>query len=401
MVVLEALRSEVASASERATYELLEESSRLARMGVDVISFGIGQPDFTARDFIVEELEKAVESGLQKYTSPRGIEEFRKAVVEYVWREYGVEVCEREVMPVPGACAGIFITLYSILNECDKVVVMDPSFPQYFDAVKLNRGVLKPVKLLESESGYRVDVDGVREALKDGSVKAIIINSPQNPTGMLIDRRDFMELLDTAREENVVVISDEIYDHYVYDGDYTSCLHHDDWRSFCIHVNSLSKTFGMTGWRIGFIIASENVINKLVAVANTIYGCMQPFIMKAAAKALSSSMEWFKEVYREYKARRDLIYRLLREVEGVKCPEPKGAFYVYPNISCVLDKTGLDLQEFCKKLLVEAGVLVVPGSVFSVLGDNAHVRMSYAIPADRIREGVERIKSFIEKLGSR
>ncbi len=388
---------------ERVTYKFMEEAMSLSEKGLDVISFGIGQPDFGAPSFVIEEAKKALDEGLTRYTSPKGTVGFREAVAEYARREYGVEVKPSEVIAVPGGSTGIFMSLYLFAGPGDKVLVPDPGFPQYFDAIRALGSKPIPMRLREEPEGFRMDPRDVQEALETNTgVKAMIVNSPHNPTGMMISREDFMRILDEARDHGVVVISDEVYDHFTYDDEHTSCLQHPDWRSFCIHVNSLSKTYGMTGWRIGFIIAESKVIDRLSALANATYGCLQPFIMKAAEKALRSSLEWFEEINKEYKARRDLVHRELNSLPGFKCPRPRGAFYAYPNASEALKKLGLrSTEEFARKLLESKGVLMLPGTAFSLLQGHEYLRISYALPKDRILEGLSRVREFIEENDAR
>ncbi len=398
-IILSRLRRSVTELSVRATYRYLERATELAASGVEVISLGIGQPDFSPPGYVIDALKEACDKGMFRYVSSQGTESFKRAVSEFLKCELGVDVKPDEVLAVPGASAGIFMGLYALLNPGDEVIVLDPAFPQYFDVVKVLGGRVVPVKLRELSDEFVVDIDNVVSAITDRT-KVIILNTPHNPTGMVIPESTMMKLLDVAREHGIIVLSDEVYDHFVYEGKHTSCLHHPEWRDFCIYVNSLSKTFAMTGWRVGFVVARREVIQKLSALANNIYSCLPPFIMYAAEVALRSGLDWFKEVLREYRRRRDLALSELRKVSGIRCVRPRGAFYLYPNLSDILSELGLSIGDFVELLIVKKGVVTLPSTVFSIAGDVEHIRMSFTVPVEKLLSGLARFKDFIDELRS-
>ncbi len=391
------LRRSIAELSVRATYRYMERATELAAKGLEVISLSIGQPDFSPPRHVVDAMFEACRKGFFGYVSSQGTEGFRSAVADFLKCELGVDVKPDEVLAVPGASTGIFMALYSILEPGDEVIVLDPAFPQYFDVVRVLGGRIVPAKLKELPNDFVVDVDEVVNAITDRT-KVIIVNTPHNPTGMVIPESTMMELLDVAREHGIVVLSDEVYDHFVYEGKHVSCLHHPEWRDFCIYVSSLSKTFAMTGWRVGFVVANREVIQRLSALANNIYGCLPPFIMYAAEVALRSGLEWFREILQEYRRRRDLALSELRKVSGVRCVEPRGAFYLYPNLGDILNEFGLSVEDFVELLITRKGVVVLPSTVFSIAGDVVHIRMSFAVPTEKLLSGIAKFSELVEEL---
>ncbi|ABL77491.1 pyridoxal phosphate-dependent aminotransferase [Thermofilum pendens] len=373
----------------------LARSLELKRRGVDVVSFGIGQPDFQPPPHVISEAKKAMDEGFNGYGPSLGMPELREAIASFVSEEYGVDVKAEEVAVTVGAKSAIFMAMISLLEPGDEVIIPDPSYPLY-ESVARFAGA-KPVFLrLHRGNGYKVTFEEV-EKLVTPKTRMIVLNYPENPVGTTMDQRDVEELVDFSAKRGIVVLSDEIYDHFVYEKKHFSTLQTSSWRDAVYYVNGFSKTFGMTGWRLGYVISNKELISKLSVVANNIYSCPVTFEQIAAAKALKEGLSWFKPILEGYRKRRDLIYREFLSIKGVKVVKPEGAFYIFPDFTEVIREKGLkNERELADRLLEERGVVVLPGTAFPKEGGKGHLRFSFAVSENDIVRGIARIKEWIE-----
>lgn len=373
----------------------LAKSLELKRRGVDVISFGIGQPDFQPPPHVIAEAKRAMDEGFNGYGPSLGMPELREAVAEFVSQEYDTDVKPEEVAVTVGAKSAIFMAMVTLLEPGDEVIIPDPSYPLY-ESVARYVGA-KPVFLrLHKGNNYKVTFAEV-EKLFTSKTRMIVLNYPENPVGTTIEGKDVEEIVDFASKKGVVVLSDEIYDHYAYEKKHFSTLQTPAWRECVYHVNGFSKTFGMTGWRLGYVVANADLISKLSVVANNIYSCPVTFEQIAAARALKQGLDWFKPIFEEYKRRRDIIHSELASIKGVRVAKPEGAFYIFPDFSQIISEKGLSGErELADRLLYEKGVVVLPGTAFPKEGGVNHLRFSYAVAEDAIREGMNRIREWIE-----
>lgn len=373
----------------------LAKSLELKKKGVDVISFGIGQPDFQPPPHVLAEAKKAMDEGFNGYGPSLGMPELREKIADFVSQEYRTDVKPEEVAITVGAKSAIFIGMITLLEPGDEVIIPDPSYPLY-ESVARYIGA-KPVFLrLHRDNNYKITFPEIEKLVTD-KTKMIVLNYPENPVGTTIDRRDIEEIVDFASKKGIVILSDEIYDHFVYEKKHFSTLQTANWRETVYYVNGFSKTFAMTGWRLGYVITNKDLVSKLSVVANNIYSCPVTFEQIAAARALDYGLDWFKEILEGYKRRRDLIYQELLSIKGVRTVKPEGAFYIFPDFTQVVKEKGLkNERELVDRLLYEKGVVTLPGTAFPKDGGINHLRFSFAVPENAIREGIKRIKEWVE-----
>jgi aspartate aminotransferase len=376
------------------TFEYSQLAAALAKKGMRVISFGIGQPDFATPKYIVDAAVDALRQGFTRYVQPPGIQELREEIAKYVSVFTGaLDVKPEETLVMPGAKQAIFFAIASYIEPGDEVIIPDPSFYSYAHVTRYAGG--KPIFLpLREENNFRIRPEDVQSTMTP-KTKMIVLNSPHNPTGGLLTKSDIDGILELAKTRRILVVSDEVYDHYVYEGEFTSVLIDPEWRDFVICINSFSKTFSMTGWRLGYIIAGREAIERLTLFAVNSFSCTTSFVQKAGVTALKESQEFFKAVLDDYRKRRDFMYRELDAIPGIKAKKPAGAFYVFPNVKEILAERKLATEEFAVGLMRKTGVVTLPGSAFSHKAGEGYLRFSYVLPLTDIREGLRRFKTGI------
>ncbi len=360
----------------------------------DVVSLAIGEPDLETPRHIKEYAVEGLDKGYTKYGPNRGLPMLRRAVAEKLWRENGIDADpEREVIITVGANMPVLMALASIIRSGEEVLVPTPAFVSYIPQVILagGRPVQVPSRMEDDYKPRREDL----EKYVSRRTRALIINTPSNPTGTVLERRDLEEIADFAVEHDLYIISDEIYEYLVYDGyRHVSMASLNGMFERTITINGFSKAYAMTGWRLGYVAAPEWVIEKMTKIHMYTVTCPVTFIQYAAARALKDprSREFITEARRIYGERRDYVYKRLREI-GLETNKPHGAFYIFPRIS----RYGLDDMSFSEKLLRTEKVAVVPGRAF---GEDwmKHIRISYATSIDRLEIAMNRIEKFVEGL---
>jgi len=381
-------------------FTYLAKAKELMRRGVSVVNFGIGQPDIPTFDVIIEAAKEALNERFTGYTETAGIYELRKAISDYLAGRYSVDVKPSEIIVTPGAKCAIFMAVASYLGSGDEIIIPEPSFPAYSEVAKFvgARPVFIPLKWLGPERGFELDLELIESSITDRT-RMIVINNPHNPTGALFSKRQVEEVMEIARRRGIIVLADEIYDSFIYDGaEFKSFLTFPEWRDNIIYINGFSKTFSMTGWRLGYIIAREEVTSRLVNLAVNIYSCATSFAQKAAIAALQKADDNVKEMVNLFKRRRDLIASKLREIPEFDVWPSRGAFYIFPNISKLLNSLNMGVEEFVNYLLMNHGVVVLPGTAFPDKVGRDYIRISFAVNFSEIEEGVRRIKECINKL---
>ena len=373
-------------------FMILQKAKMLEREGYDVIHFEIGEPDFDTPEHIKEAAAKALKEGYTHYTPSPGILELREAISEYLEEEFKVEYGPDEIIATPGGKAAIFYALTTVVEEGDEVIIPDPAFPAYESVIRFLNA--KPVFVrLKEENDFRMIPEDVEAKVTD-KTKAVVINSPHNPCGSVLTRSDVEGLAEIALRHNLVLITDDVYHKIIYDGfEHESVVSIPEVRDRVLLLNSLSKTYAMTGWRIGYIAADRRFIERMVVLQNNLVSCLPAFVQKATVAALRGPQDFVKKMVDEYRRRRDVIVDGLNRIRGFKCKKPLGAFYVFPNIKGV----GMDERELVEYLLREAKVATLHGSAFGP-GGEGYLRFSYATSIDLIKAGLERIKVAIEKL---
>ncbi len=367
----------------------------------DVIRLEFGEPDFDTPENIKQAAVKAIERGYTKYSSSSGIPELRRAISEKLERENKIYYDPKsEIVVTTGATAAIYNALLATLDPGDEVLIPDPGWATYVHAVKLSGAIPVPYRL-RKETGFSFEREEVQQTIT-GKTRAILINSPSNPTGSVFSKDNIQSIAEFAEENDLFVISDEVYEKFVYaNGDgtanfspahtgqdgHTSIASLPGMKERTVTINSFSKTYAMTGWRIGYAAAEKGIgeaISRINAAANS---CISTICQYAALEALTGPQESVTNMISEFKRRRDLLVRLLNEIDGFECFLPRGAFYAFPDVRA----TGMNSQELAMFILNEAHVALIPGSAFGSEGEG-HLRLAYANSYSKIEQAAERIK---------
>ena len=359
----------------------------------DIISLGIGEPDFDTPENIKEYAKEALDKGYTHYGPNIGLPMLREAIAEKLKRDNNIYADpERNIMITVGANIGFLMSLSSFLKPGEEVLIPSPAFVSYAPATILAGGVPVEVPTYE-ENEFKVNVDDLKKYVTE-KTRAVFINTPNNPTGTVLTRKDLEEIADFAVEHDLIIIADEVYEYIVYDGfKHFSIASLNGIFDRVITINGFSKTFAMTGWRLGYIVAHEKFIDKMVKLQMYTVTCPVTFIQYAAAKALRDKRSWeaVEKMRREYDRRRLLVWKRLNEM-GLRVFKPRGTFYIFPSIK----NTGLTSQEFTEKLIREAKVVVVPGNAFGKAGEG-YIRISYATSYKNLAEAMDRIENFLKK----
>lgn len=372
------------------TIAMAEKARELARSGKKLFNLDVGEPDFDTPEHIKEAAVRALMEGFTHYTSSLGMIELRRAIAEHLMERRRVEINpDREIIVTPGAKHAIYCACLATLNPGDEVIVLTPTWPTHFTCVEAAEA-----KVIEVPCGetYSLDEEELKGKLTD-KTRMIMLNSPNNPTGGVLDAEDLKVIADLASERGIFVLSDEIYDEIVYDGvEAGSMISFENIRDRVILINGFSKTYAMTGWRLGYAVADKNIIEAMNRIQQATTTCPASFVQKAGIAALRGPQEHVKRMVEEYDRRRKYIVNRLNEIAGVHCAMPKGAFYVFPRFSSLK----MSSFEISIKLLEDEGISTTPGSVFGECGEE-HIRLSYATSFETIVEAMKRIKGFVEK----
>ncbi len=373
-------------------FMVLAKAKELERKGAKVVHFEIGEPDFDTPEHIKEAANKALKEGYTHYTPSPGLIELREAIAEWESKERGIDIDPAtEVIVMPGAKPGLFMGLLATVNPGEEVIVPNPCFPVY-DSVVNYLGA-KPIYVpLKEENEFRLDPDDVRKAVTK-KTKMIMINYPHNPCGSSLLKGEVKELAEIAKEHDLWVLSDEVYSKIVYGGEHHSIVSEPGMKERTILLNGFSKTYAMTGWRLGYAVGNKEVIENMVKLQVNIVSCVAAFIQRAGIAALMGPQDAVRKMVSEYRKRSKVIADGLNSIPGVSCTKPIGAFYVFPNVK----KLGLDPKILADLLLNKAHVATLSGRAFGPHGDG-YLRLSYATSIKHINTGLERIKEFAEDL---
>lgn len=381
------------------TLAITQRAQELKKRGINVISFGAGEPDFDTPVPIKNAAKAALDEGFTKYTPVAGIPELRSAIADYIFKTRSIKYSPDEVIVTCGAKAAIFAAMQVTINPGEEVIVPAPYWVSYPEQIKLADG--RPVIVqTKEENNFKITPDELERAITE-KTKAIIINSPSNPVSCVYSRNELYNLLEICVTKNIAVIADEIYDKLVYDGDFASVISsHLKACEQTIYINGFSKSYSMTGWRVGFAAGPHDIIKAMAKYQGQLYTNITSFVQRAAITALSLPEAEIKKMVEIFKSRRNLIARLISEIPGLNFIKPEGAFYVFVNVKNFMGKkiagntinTSAELAAF---LLDKAHVAVVHGSAF---GAEGYIRLSFATSEENIREGVKRIAEALGQL---
>jgi len=358
-----------------------------------VISLGVGEPDFSPPPHVLEAVKCSLDEGKTHYAPSGGIPELREALARKAMLDYGLSYDpESEILITVGGIEAVFLALMSFVNPGDEVLVPDPSFVCYTPGVLMTGGVNVPAPLRE-ENGFKLTSDVVMSHITDRS-RMIIINSPNNPTGSVLSYNDIAEIAKVAVERDLIVISDEVYEKITYDDAKHYCLAtFPGMRERTLVVNSFSKTYAMTGFRVGYVLGPKELISSMMLIHQYSVACVNGPSQYGALEALKGPQNFVKDMVREFDRRRRFVYARLSEMENVSCSFPKGAFYVFPNIKGL----GVSSERFVDYVYEKAKVVTVPGTAFGKYGEG-YVRVSYATAYDQLVEAMNRIERVLKEL---
>jgi aspartate aminotransferase len=368
------------------------EAGRLRSEGVDVVDLGAGEPDFPTPENIKQAAVRALEQNFTKYTPAGGTAELKKAVCERHALDFGTDYKPAECLITVGGKHVIFNLTQALVNPGDEVVIPVPFWVTYKDVVNYAGGTCVFVETDEAH-GFTVTAAMIEPCL-NARTKMVIINSPSNPSGAVLDRVEFEKVYQLTRQRGIYLMTDECYCHFLYDSQPFSIASLPGARETVLVAGSLSKTYAMTGWRVGFGLVPQAVVTAMTKLQSHSTSNPTSIAQKAAVEALRGPQDSVGVMLAEYRKRRDFVVQRLRAIPGVTCAEPRGAFYAYPNISVALGNGIRDTLQFSERLLEEAHVAVVPGEAF---GTSQHVRISYAASLDELERGLDRIHRFIVK----
>jgi aspartate aminotransferase len=381
----------ISTISVSSTAKVSGDAERLRAEGVDVVDFGAGEPDFPTPDNIKQAALRALEQNFTKYTATGGTPELKKAVCERHAQDFGTAYQPAECLITVGGKHAIFNLTQALVNPGEEVIIPVPYWVTYKDVVNFAGGKCVFVKTDESQ-GFTLTAAMIEPHLS-GRTRMVILNSPSNPSGAVMDRSEFEKTLSLTAERGIYLLTDECYCKFLYDSQPFSIASLPGAKETVTVAGSLSKTYAMTGWRIGFALAPPSIIAAMLKLQSHCTSNPTSVSQKAAVEALCGPQDSVARMLAEYRKRRDFVVQRLRAIPGVRCAEPRGAFYAYPNVGAALGKNRIqNTLELSERLLSEAHVAVVPGEAF---GTDQHIRISYATSMRELERGLERIHRFI------
>jgi len=366
-------------------FEVLAKARALEKQGKDIVHLEIGEPDFDTPRNIKDAATKALDEGYTHYVPSAGIPELRQAIADYISKTRNLKVTPEEVVVTPGGKPIMFYTVLALVNPGDEVLYPNPGFPIYESLI--NFVGAKPVPIpLEEKNDFSLDREYVKKMITK-KTKLIILNSPENPTGGVLSREDLKVVADSISGRNdAFVLSDEIYSRIIYEGKHESITAFPGMKDKTILLDGFSKTYAMTGWRLGYGVMHKDLALKVAQLMTNSNSCTSAFTQMAGVEALTGPQNEAERMVSEFKKRREVIVDGLNKVKGITCKKPRGAFYVFPNI----EGTGMDCRKLGEHLLNNAGVAVLPGTSFGKYGEG-HLRLSFANSVENIKKALERI----------
>jgi aspartate aminotransferase len=379
-------------------FDLLAAVNRLRAAGRDIVSFGIGEPDILTPGSIVDAAKTALDAQRTRYGPSDGLPELRRSIASHVSATRGIHVEPDQVVVAPGAKPLIFYTVATLVNEGEEVVYPNPGFPTYESVIRWLGAKPVPMPLSEATE-FACDRDALPQVITDRT-KLIILNSPNNPTGGMLATDDLVRIAELAEQHNCWVLSDEIYSKLILDGEFHSIAALPGMQERTILMDGFSKSYAMTGWRLGFGVMSRHLAEMMARVETNIESCTCTFTQVAGVEALEGPQHHIPAFVDELRERADTIVGLLNGIEGIHCVRPRGAFYVFPNVTGACRRLGLPHAEaLADRLLHEAGVAVLPRTCFGSRNEGEveeYVRLSFATSIDLIRDGLSRMKRYVE-----
>ncbi|MDF2910169.1 MAG: pyridoxal phosphate-dependent aminotransferase [Sporolactobacillus laevolacticus] len=389
------LAKRVETITPSSTLAITAKAGELKAQGFDVIGLGAGQPDFNTPDFIIEAAMEAVKAGHTKYTPTAGLPELKEAIINKLKRDQGFGYDKSQIIVGNGAKHVLYLLFQALLNPGEEVIIPAPYWVSYPEQVKLAGGV--PISIITTqEKHFKITVNDL-EKVTTSKTKALILNSPSNPTGMIYSKEELEPIAEFCLAHDILIVSDEIYEKLVYNGNqfYSIAQISDAVKAKTVVINGVSKSHSMTGWRIGYAAADASLIKAMTNVASHSTSNPASVSQYAAIAAYNGPQESIESMRQAFEARLNTVYARLAELPGVSCVKPQGAFYLFPNIQKTSDACGFaQVTDWVAALLEEEKVAVVPGAGF---GMSEYIRLSYATSLETLENALDRIEHFIKK----
>ncbi|MEM2119063.1 MAG: pyridoxal phosphate-dependent aminotransferase [Candidatus Bathyarchaeia archaeon] len=372
-------------------FEVLAKARALEAQGKSIVHLEIGEPDFDTPKNIKDAAIKALKDGYTHYGPSAGLPELRQTIAEYISKTRGIKVEADEVVVTPGAKPIMFFSIFALVNPGDEVLYPNPGFPIYESLINFVEAKPVPIPLLE-KNDFRLDPEYVKSKITK-KTKMIILNYPENPTGGIVTKEDLKVIADCiANRDDVFVLADEIYSRIIYEGKHESIASLPGMKDKTILLDGFSKTYAMTGWRLGYGVMRKDIAQKVAQLMTNSNSCTATFTQIAGIEALKGPQTEPEKMVAEFKKRREVIVEGLNSIKGFTCKKPRGAFYVFPNIT----GTGMDCRKLGDHLLYNGGVAVLPGTSFGKYGEG-YLRLSFANSIENIKLALERIRKVVEK----
>jgi aspartate aminotransferase len=384
------LSSRMSRLGTETAFEVLNRARVLEQQGKEIIHLEIGEPDFDTPSNVIAAGVHALQKGWTHYGPPAGLPELRQAIADYVSRTRKVPVTSDEVVVVPGGKPIIFFTIMALIDEGDEVIYPNPGFPIYESMIDYSLGKAIPIPLRE-DLDFSVDTKELASLITDRT-KLIILNSPHNPTGGVLTRRDVLEIAEAIGDRNILILSDEIYSRLIYDGDHFSIMSVRGFKERTVLLDGFSKTYAMTGWRLGYGVMRPDLAAQISRLVTNATSCTASFTQMAGIEALRGDQSSVDKMSAEFKRRRDAFVAGLNKIKGFSCRVPKGAFYAFPNIT----KTGWTSKKLADALLEQAGVACLSGTAFGAYGEG-YLRFSVANSLENLNKALARIEDWAGK----
>jgi len=384
------LASRMARLGTETAFEVLSKARALERQGKDIVHLEIGEPDFDTPANVVEAAVDALHKGWTHYGPSAGLPELRQEIAGYVSRTRGVPVASDEVVVVPGGKPIIFFLILSLIDAGDEVIYPNPGFPIYESMIRYVGGEAVPIRLRE-ERDFGLDVDELASLIND-KTRLIIVNSPQNPTGGVLSKQEIHDIADAIGDRNIMVLSDEIYSRLLFEGEHFSIMSVPGFKERTVLLDGFSKTYAMTGWRMGYGVMRPDLAVHITRLMTNSNSCTASFTQIAGIEALRGDQSSVDRMRDEFKRRRDVFVAGLNKIKGFSCRMPKGAFYVFPNVT----KTGWPSKKLANALLEEAGVACLSGTSFGDFGEG-YLRFSVANSLENLNKALDRIAQWTAK----
>jgi aspartate aminotransferase len=395
MLATTELAERISRISVSATMKVSSDAAKLRAKGIDVVDFGAGEPDFPTPENVKQAGIRAIEGNFTKYTPAGGTIELKEAICKRHSQDFGTSYTPSECVVSVGGKHAIFNLMQVLVNDGDEVVIPVPYWVTYKDVVTYAGGTCRFIPT-DEQRGFALTAATVEQHLSP-KTKVVIVNSPSNPSGSVVEPDEFERIYRVTSKRGIWLLTDECYCHLLYEGQPFSVTSVAGARDTVIVAGSLSKTYSMTGWRIGFTLGPPPVVSAIAKLQTQSTSNPTSIAQKAGVEAVRGPQDSVTTMVEEYRRRRDFVVQRLRAIPRVQCAEPKGAFYAYPNVGVALGKNGIEnTLQFAERLLEQAKVAVVPGEAF---GTSEHVRISYATSMEELDRGLDRLHKFISDLG--